>query len=516
MNNVITYIRVSTDEQANTGFSLRDQQAKLNTHCESRGYKVLERFSEDFSAKTFDRPTFKILVDFIKKNKGVVSKLVFLKWDRFSRNATEALIMIKELTRLGVECEAIEQPLDLSVPENKLLLVIYLSTPEIENDRRSLNTSSGIRRALKEGRYCNVAPFGYKYSRDERNKPILVPDGYKAELIKESFELYCSGISKQEVRRILAPKGIKLSRSRFSAMFDNVLYSGKILIPAHGDEPEAIIEGAHQAIISEELFQKTQILSSKSKAIQSKPKSTKVELPLRGFLVCPKCGNNLTGSGSRSQTGKRFYYYHCQNGCRHRENAEYLNLKFAEFLDEITLKPKHKKVYLSSFERICQMNKVDKKKELEIIQDKLTKTEQALLKTDKLLVEGVLEFDSYQRLKDTYKEEINTLKVKQYEFNETGSIEIDHMEFAFKIFGNLRKLWDSSCIDGKRIFISSIFPEKLIFQNNEYRTLGENTILNQFFQIFNDLDGNKKEKVINFDDLSRSVARTGIEPVFPE
>lgn len=433
---------------------MRDQQAKLDSHCQTKGYKVIHRFSEDFSAKTFDRPTFKSLIEFLKRNKGVVTKLVFLKWDRFSRNITEALIMIKELNRLGVECEAIEQPLDLSIPENKLLLVIYLSTPEIENDRRGMNTSSGIRRALKEGRFCNVAPFGYKYSRDERNKPILVPDGHKADLIRESFELYCSGISKQEVRRMLAPKGMKLCRSRFSKMFDNVLYCGKILVSALGEEPETIIEGVHQAIITEEVFQKAQMLSGNSKAIQSKPKSSKEELPLRGHLVCPKCGNNLTGSGSKRITGKRHFYYHCNNSCRHRDNAEYLNLKFEEFLDEISLKSEHKEAYIKSFDHISKMNKVDKKKELEILNAKLARVEQSLLKTDLLLIEGVLELDSYQRLKETYKEEINTIKVKKSELNNIGSIEIEHMEFAFNVMGNLRKMWLSLPLEGKRIFMS--------------------------------------------------------------
>ena len=40
--------------------------------------------------------------------------------------------MIGLLAKLGVEPQAIEQPLDLSVPENKMMLAIYLATPEIE------------------------------------------------------------------------------------------------------------------------------------------------------------------------------------------------------------------------------------------------------------------------------------------------------------------------------------------------------------------------------------------------
>ncbi|MCK9481726.1 MAG: recombinase family protein [Bacteroidia bacterium] len=256
MTTAITYIRVSTDEQSH-GYSLTDQQDKLNTYCKIKQYQVVEHFSEDHSAKTFDRPTFKKLLSYLKQHKGKINKLVFLKWDRFSRNATEALIMIKQLKTLGVECEAMEQPLDLSIPENKLLLVIYLSTPEIENDRRSMNASNGMRRAMKEGRHCSTAPFGYKYTRDEKNKPLLIPDGHKADLVREAFELYCTGLyDKVQIRKMLAPKGMTLSRSRFATLFDNPIYAGKIVIPALNDEPRQVIDGVHRAIVSEALFQK--------------------------------------------------------------------------------------------------------------------------------------------------------------------------------------------------------------------------------------------------------------------
>ena len=52
MKNVILYVRVSTDEQAGRGYSLRDQEQKLLTYCENNNLNVLHIFREDFSAKT--------------------------------------------------------------------------------------------------------------------------------------------------------------------------------------------------------------------------------------------------------------------------------------------------------------------------------------------------------------------------------------------------------------------------------------------------------------------------------
>lgn len=83
------------------------------------------------------------------------------KWDRFSRNTGDAYQMINILRKLGVEPQGIEQPLDLSIPENKMMLAFYLAAPEVENDRRALNTFHGMRRARKEGRYMGLAPAGY-------------------------------------------------------------------------------------------------------------------------------------------------------------------------------------------------------------------------------------------------------------------------------------------------------------------------------------------------------------------
>lgn len=43
------------------------------------------------------------------------------------------------------EFGAIEQPLDLRVPENKMMLAFYLAAPEVANDRRALNVFQGMR-----------------------------------------------------------------------------------------------------------------------------------------------------------------------------------------------------------------------------------------------------------------------------------------------------------------------------------------------------------------------------------
>ena len=90
MEKAILYIRVSTDEQAESGFSLRHQEEQLLRYCKIKGIEVLKMFSEDYSAKTFNRPEYKEMFEFAKRNKKQVNHLLFTKWDRCSRNATES------------------------------------------------------------------------------------------------------------------------------------------------------------------------------------------------------------------------------------------------------------------------------------------------------------------------------------------------------------------------------------------------------------------------------------------
>ena len=186
MKDVILYVRVSTDEQAGRGYSLRDQEQKLFNYCKMNDLNVMEIFREDYSAKTFNRPEFKKLLSYCKKNKRDIHQLLFIKWDRFSRNTTESYRILGEFNQLAIKVNAIEQPLDLTIPEQGLMLAVYLSMPEVENQRRSLNVIAGMRRAFKEGRYVGNASRGFDNGVDAAKKPLLVPNE-EAKYIQKAF-----------------------------------------------------------------------------------------------------------------------------------------------------------------------------------------------------------------------------------------------------------------------------------------------------------------------------------------
>jgi len=189
MKNVIIYTRVSTDEQADKGFSLQHQIDVLEKYCALKGYNIVKHYQEDYSAKNFDRPAFKKLMEFIKANKKHVDILLFTKWDRFSRNIEESYSTIRKLKALGVEVNAMEQPLDLSQPDNKVMLALYLAIPEVENDKNSIRTTGGMRRAQKEGCWMGKAAYGYDNCRTPDGKATIVPND-KAKHVLEAFETF--------------------------------------------------------------------------------------------------------------------------------------------------------------------------------------------------------------------------------------------------------------------------------------------------------------------------------------
>ena len=107
MRKACLYIRVSTDEQADKGYSQRDQEERLRRHCQLQSIDIDEVVLEDYSAKTFERPAWRRLLAFLKKSRQP-RLVLFTKWDRFSRNTGDAYQMISLLGKLGVEPQAIE------------------------------------------------------------------------------------------------------------------------------------------------------------------------------------------------------------------------------------------------------------------------------------------------------------------------------------------------------------------------------------------------------------------------
>ena len=510
MDNVILYVRVSTDEQAGRGYSLRDQEQKLLAYCQTNNLNVLAIYREDYSAKTFKRPEFKKLLEFCKKNKKSVNQVIFIKWDRFSRNTAESYQMIATFNSLAIRVNAIEQPLDLTIPEQGLMLAVYLSIPEVENHRRSLNVTSGMRRALKEGRYVGNAPLGYDNGRDSAKKPLLIPNK-DAVLIQEAFELMATGIYNQkEVLTKLKAKGLKSSKTPFSNLLKNPIYYGGIFIKAYKDEKETIISGLHEPLITKALFDKVQdVLNNKRQKHHTKHKKLNDKFPLKGFLLCPVCNNPLTASTSKGRT-KHYSYYHCISPCNGRYALEEVSNWFNDYLDSISLNGPIKKL----FEEVVKEQLSNSAESTKIGPkhfENIKKIEQKLERLQDMFVDGEIDKSDYQTTKIRYENILAELKEKENKvIDEKGIMEL--YQKAINKMETIGKQYNNTDIEGKRLLLGSIFPNKIHFENKKVRTADVNPILNEIASINKAYRGIKKWDKSKKLDLSHKVISEGFEP----
>ncbi|WP_290861468.1 recombinase family protein [Flavobacterium sp.] len=216
------YVRVSTDEQKRKGYSLPEQEDRLLRYCEQNHIAVKGIFREDFSAKDFNRPEWKKIINTLKKNKKNLSdSILFIKWDRFSRNIEYAYQMLGILRGLKTKAMAIDQPIDFDVPESIVMLAVYLSIPEAENSRRGRNASDGMRRSRKMGRWPGGSPMGYSNQSTQEGRKIIVPKFPEANLIKWAFEQFSKGtFSINQVRTMGCHKGLQCSNKNFGKYFE--------------------------------------------------------------------------------------------------------------------------------------------------------------------------------------------------------------------------------------------------------------------------------------------------------
>lgn len=463
MNSAYLYVRVSTDEQKKKGFSLIEQEDRLLKYCEINQIKVKEIFREDYSAKNFNRPQWKRLIRTIKKNKHrPLENVLFVKWDRFSRSIEYAYQMIGILRGLNTQAMAIDQPIDFEIPESIVTLAIYLSIPEAENNRRGRNTSDGMRRARKMGRWPAKAPIGYLNQVSSDGKKIVIPKQPEADYIKWSFEEYSKGkFAINYVRRIANLKGLECGRNNFWKLLHNPFYCGLISVPATKTEEGEFVEGIHEPLISEQLFKEVQCLLTSRRAKNPLKQKLKPVFLLRGFLICPFCGRRLTGSISTGKHAK-YRYYHCLvRKCKGRVRADIIDSEYEDRLKKITLRPEVFELLelVLEDENILTVNRECTIEREKILED-IAKQELLISKLRRHFLEEKIDSDDFNDLKKGCKEVVSFLNDQLTLVNER-LISCNAIEDAGELKGygsSVFELYKHQDVTGKRYIIDLFTP----------------------------------------------------------
>ncbi len=179
---VVGYVRVSTKEQEEEGYSIPAQVELVQKFCKEHGHELLKVFKDVESGGKDTRKGFLAMVEYVQKNRA--EGVIAWRLDRLTRNFRDYVV----LDDLNAKLIFIAEP-DLSDnATGRLMMGIRVSLARHFLDQLGENVSMALERKAREGLYPSVAPIGYL------NKDGLIyPDPDRAPLIRKLFEAYATG-----------------------------------------------------------------------------------------------------------------------------------------------------------------------------------------------------------------------------------------------------------------------------------------------------------------------------------
>jgi len=201
----ILYARVSTDEQARSGYSLAQQLEALRAYCERDDYEVLEEVQDPGqSGASLERPGMDRVRDLVAT--GGVSVVLAQDRDRFAREPAYHYLLRKEFEEQGTKIRALNDRGDES-PEGELTDGILDQLAKYEKAKIAERTRRGKLRKAREGRViCGATPpYGFRYN--ETRDGLLV---HKPEMavVEKIFRLVANDVPVRAVQTRLYAEGI--------------------------------------------------------------------------------------------------------------------------------------------------------------------------------------------------------------------------------------------------------------------------------------------------------------------
>ncbi|MBK9317742.1 MAG: recombinase family protein [Bacteroidetes bacterium] len=439
-----------------------------------------------------------------------------MRIDRFSRNLQDSLEMISRLKKYGIELRFVDRDYNTGNPEDLIMKVIDMAMAEVYNARLSINTTKGMREAMRAGRFMGRAPVGFRNNKETKN---IVFDPISSVFVIRSFELMATGMYyAEEVRRLIRDEyGYYFTKQKFLNMLRNRFFCGIIEIKPWRNEPGFSLKGVHEPMVSEELFNRVQWVMNNRKKSKGQSELRRTEFPLRSLLVCPRCDRHLTGSASKSRNGSLHHYYHCQKkyNCDFRVRADIAHDRLEEYFGSFRIQPEVKKLYRLMLEKkFTQMNS-GKETDLKKIKVEMFGLSTKLKSLNEKFIADHIDVETYSAMKKKLDEEIVELKNREAQILEQESDFALYIKKGFTLADNLRRFYHDASVEIKQKIVGSIFPEKLVFDENSYRTSRVNEAFLLITKTITQLQGYKKQNATVSDGIFDDAPPPGLEPGTP-
>ncbi|MDM0960705.1 recombinase family protein [Clostridium perfringens] len=476
---IAIYCRVSTDEQAEFGYSIDEQKRLLEEWCKANDYIIYKCYSDrGISGKNIkDRPALKELLSDAKE--GKFDMVISWKINRVSRKLEDVLKIVSLLEKNNITFKSYSEPFETDTPAGRMQFQMMALIGEFERGTIAQNVKMGMIAKAKSGNWCGGRVLGYDLvpnnspEEEKKGKNKLEINEKEAEIVRFIFNEYSKGKGYKAITNQINKLGYKTKKgNNFSVgsirdILTNPVYIGEIRYNVRQNwsekrrrniNPNPIrVKGKHEAIIDRELWDKVQLILESKKGKPSRIYDG--EYPLTGILRCPKCGAGMVISRTTNTladvTKKRIAYYCCgnwknkgtsvcnSNTIRVDKANEYVFKKIEELVsNEAMIKAVVKNINKERKDKVKPAKRLlgDIDKELE----KLDKRKRKIFEAYE---DDILTKEEFQIRKDELNEKIRILEEEKKPLLNTISEDVSEeipYEFIKDILMNFSKVLNSS------------------------------------------------------------------------
>jgi len=310
------YGRVSTEEQAQEGYSIRGQVEKLKSYISAKGWSIYDVYlDEGISGKNItERPAINRMIEDIKA--GHIKNVLIFKLDRLTRSVADLVYLIDLFKNYGCAFNSLSESIDTSTASGRMFIKIIGIFAEFERENIGERVRLGKERKAKEGFTTACATISYGYDRAKGEKVQTINEE-EAITVRRVFDLYVTnnmslnGIAKELNKdKIPTKQGTFWNSGTVVTLLKNPNYMGNVRYSMDNRERYFEAEGKHEAIISPELFNEAQTLLEKNKRATPTKRGLERNYYV-GLVYCALCGRKLKPHMAVSRTGKTEYSYVC-------------------------------------------------------------------------------------------------------------------------------------------------------------------------------------------------------------
>ena len=201
----VLYTRVSTDEQARSGYSLAQQIEALRTYAAREGYEVLEEITDPGqSGASLDRPGMDRVRDLVAA--GGVSVVLAQDRDRFAREPAYHYLLRCEFAEHGCKLRALNDRGDDS-PEGELTDGILDQLAKFERAKLSERSRRGKLRRAREGKVIIARRPRYGFKPNECRDSYEI-DEPQMQVVRRIFRMRVGGMSFKAIKHVFEREGI--------------------------------------------------------------------------------------------------------------------------------------------------------------------------------------------------------------------------------------------------------------------------------------------------------------------